>query len=70
MNQLTWGQLKQIVNDKSDVPDDTPIFFRRVAPLCGNIEEAGAVVVDTYSSFGVVSTCIIIEPIKDDEDDD
>ena len=46
--------------------DDLPIFFRRVSPICGNIEEANAAVLSQYAAFGVVNPCVIIEPFTEE----
>jgi hypothetical protein len=62
-NQLTVGSLKTIIKD---LPDDYLIFFRRVAPIAGNIESAYHAEVSTYGSFGVALHCVIIEPYKVD----
>ena len=59
MKQLTVGELKKQLGG---IADDLPVFFRRIAPLCGNLEEAGAATVDSYAFFGQTSPCIIIEP--------
>lgn len=66
MKQLTVKQLKEQLER---MPDDTPVFFRRIAPFCGNIESAGIAKLDEYSSFGIVEPCVIIEPISDDEEE-
>ena len=64
MCQLTVGKLKKTIEN---IPDNLPVFFRRMAPITGNIEEASAAILSDYSSFGKVSPCLIIEPF-DDED--
>ena len=64
MKQLTIGELKKQIEL---IPDNTPVFFRRIAPLCGNIEQAGIAKLDEYSFFGIVEPCVIIEPQSDDE---
>lgn len=63
--QLTVGRLKKQI---AEMPDDLPVFFRRVAPTFGNIEEASGAIFSQYSSFGVVSPCVIIEPFVDTPD--
>ena len=62
---MTIAQLKKAI---VDMPDDWPVYFRRVAPLCGNIEEAGTVNADKYAFFGGLYDCAIIEPCRDDEE--
>lgn len=62
--QLTVKQLKEAIES---LPDDLPVFFRRIAPLCGNIESAGDAKLDEYAFFGMTAPCLIIEPIGDDE---
>lgn len=57
--------VKELKDHLADKPDDSEIFFRRIPPICGNIESAGAVVQSTYSLFGVVTPCVIIEPYSD-----
>lgn len=64
--QLTVKKLKHQIEN---MPDDMPVFFRRVAPICGNIEEANAAILSEYSFFGHVSPCIIIEPFVATEDE-
>lgn len=63
MSQLTVGELKKQLEQ---FPDDLEVFFRRVAPVCGNIESAYNVSKDTYAFFGQTIPCVIIEPSKDD----
>ena len=60
--QLTAGDLKAMLRR---IPDETPIYFRRIAPLCGNIEGAYSMELSEVSSFGVASPCLIFEPCKD-----
>jgi len=62
---MNVGELRNAIEN---LPNDMPVFFRRVAPVAGNIETAGSANKDTFSSFGVVQDCLIIEPITDDED--
>lgn len=62
MSQLTVKDLKKILEE---YPDELEVFFRRVAPICGNIEAAGFVNKDKYSTFGQIVPCIIIEPMSD-----
>lgn len=62
---MNVGELRNAIEN---LPNDMPVFFRRVAPVAGNIEKAGSANKDTFSSFGVVQDCLIIEPITDDED--
>jgi len=61
MAQMTVKDLRDSLSDKDD---DLPVFFRRVAPIAGNIEEAGMCKKDTVSFFGVIEECVIIEPMK------
>lgn len=60
--QLTVGALKQQLEE---LDDKLPVFFRRVAPVAGNIEGAYTVESSEFSFFGVRIPCIIIEPAKD-----
>lgn len=66
MKQLTVKKLKEQIES---MPDDMPVFFRRIAPLCGNIELAGIAKLDEYAFFGMVEPCVIIEPLSDDDDE-
>ncbi len=61
---MNVGDLRKAIEN---ISDDIPVFFRRVAPITGNIEMAGSVNKDTFSSFGIVEDCLIIEPMVDDE---
>lgn len=63
MSQMTVADLRAAM---TGVPDDTPVYFRRIAPICGNIEAAGAAALDEASAFGSVFPCIIIEPMQDE----
>lgn len=65
--QITVKQLKFIIENFND---DLPVFFRRISPMCGNIEEAGRVVEATYSFFGQEFPCVIIEPVSNIEGDE
>ena len=62
---MNVGELRKAIEN---IPDDTPVFFRRIAPIAGNIEMAGSANIDTFSSFGVIQDCIIIEPVADEEE--
>lgn len=58
--------VSDLLNAIKDLPGDLPVFFRRVAPVAGNIEEAGFANLDKFASFGVTFPCVIIEPMKDE----
>ena len=60
---MTIKQLKAAIRD---MPDNLPVYFRRIAPFCGNIEEVGAVNEDKLSSFGKLYPCVIIEAEPDE----
>lgn len=62
MPQLTVGDLKRALEN---IPDEHPVYFRRVAPICGNIEEAGSAELSEYAFFGQLYPCVIVEPMKD-----
>ena len=66
MSQLTVGEIKKLLEG---IPDDQPAFFRRIAPICGNIEEVGKVAISTYSTFGQVLPCVIFEPMSDEDEE-
>ena len=59
--------IKELKSAISEMPDDWTVYFRRVAPVCGNIEEAGSINADKSAFFGTEYPCAIIEPCKDDE---
>lgn len=65
--QITVGQLKAAIEQ---LDDSLPVFFRRVAPVCGNIEEAGQVMESTYGFFGKSLPCVIIGPMEDEQPQD
>ncbi len=67
MEHMTIGDIKEAIKD---LDDDLPVFFRRVPPVCGNIEELGQVVQDSYGFFGKSIPCVILEPMKEDEDEE
>lgn len=66
MEQLTVKKLKEQIES---MPDDMPVFFRRIAPVCGTIEIAGLAKLDEFAFFGMVEQCVIIEPLCDDDDE-
>ncbi len=66
MNQLTVKKLKEQIEA---MPDDMPVFFRRIAPICGTIEIAGVAKLDEFAFFGMVEPCVIIEPMSDSDDE-
>ena len=63
--QMTVKQLRDALAGMSD---ELPVFFRRVAPICGNVEEAGSVRVDRFGFFGQSLPCVIVEPMRDEDD--
>ena len=63
--QMTVKQLRDALAGMSD---DLPVFFRRVAPICGNIEEAGSARVDRFGFFGQSLPCVIVDPMHDEDD--
>ena len=67
MSWLTVGKLKEQIKD---LPDNMDVFLRVVYNPCGNIELGGDAIVSTYSFFGESLPCVIIEPTKDEEDDE
>lgn len=56
--QMTVAELRR---ELAELPDDLPVFFRAVAPVCGNIREAVSARRDTHGVFGKVLPCVIIE---------
>ena len=65
--QMTVLDVKQAIEGK---PDDLPVFFRRVAPICGGIEEAGSLEKSIYAAFGKEYPCLIMEPVEDEKGND
>jgi hypothetical protein len=63
---MNVGDLRKSIEN---LPDDMLVFFRRVAPIAGNIELSGAANKDTYYSFGVAHDCLIIEQVPDEDDE-
>jgi len=63
--QLTVKKLKSQIEN---LPDDMLVFFRRVAPCCGTIEEASAAISSQFYAFGNVYPCLIIEPFEAEHD--
>jgi len=63
MTQMTVKDLKFAI---ADLDDKLEVFFRRVAPLTGNIEEAFSVELSEYAFFGQTVPCVILEPAKDE----
>lgn len=61
---MNVGELRQVI---VDVPDDVEVVFRRVAPVCGNVEVAGRAEMSTYGFFGTSVPCLILEPEEDDD---
>lgn len=61
--QLTIGQLKQAI---ASFPDDLPVYFRRISPIAGNVEEAGSIQQGAVGFFGRELPCAIIEPMADE----
>ena len=60
--QMTVKDLRESIDG---LPNDLPVFFRRISPVAGNIEQAGAANLSKFSSFGVIDQCLIIEPMSD-----
>lgn len=50
-------ELKYILNEYND---NAEIFIRNTVNPCGNIQELEQVQLSTYSSFGTVSSCLIL----------
>jgi len=59
---MTIKELKLAI---AKMPDEWPVYFRRVAPVLGNIEEAGSIRADRYAFFGSEYPCAIVEPFED-----
>lgn len=56
------------------IDDNTEVFIRNTRNLCGNIDSLAQLEVSTYSSFGVVNPCIILntpssKEIEEDEEE-
>ncbi len=65
--QLT---VKQVRDALAEMDGTLPLFFRRVSSICGNIEEAGSIRLDTYGSWGKSLPCVIIEPMQNEEENE
>lgn len=61
--------IKEFKKQIADLPDDLEVYFRRVAPICGNLEIAGVAKLSEVSFFGKAYPCLIIEPTDDTEAD-
>lgn len=61
--QLTVGELRMLIEG---VSDDTEVKIATCHNPCGNIVEAGTVVVSSYGFFGSSIPCIVIEPAYTD----
>lgn len=65
--------VKDIRKALDGLDDELEIYFRRVAPLCGNIEGAYHLSKSHMSFFGQSFPCLIIEPAspyRGERDDD
>lgn len=65
------GDLKEYLNN---FDDDTEIFIRNSFNMCGNISELAEVKLDSYSSFGEITPCVILDTaqnveIEEEEDE-
>lgn len=52
--------VKDLIDALQKLPPQNEVFFRRVPPICGNIESAEIVYESVYGSFGVTLPCVII----------
>ena len=55
---FTVADLKKCIQN---LDDDTEVFVANSHNFCGNISELAEVREDTYSSFGIVSKCLILD---------
>lgn len=62
-SQFTAKTLRELLATKAD---DLPVFFERVAPVCGNIEQAYVVEESVYGFFGKEIPCLIIRQCPPD----
>lgn len=62
---LTVKELKKQI---ANLPDDMEVYFRRVAPLCGNVEAAYSAELSEVAFFGKSYPCLILEPCKSDDE--
>lgn len=51
------SRLKEIIND---LDDNVEIFIRNTSNPLGNIDELVQVELSTYSSFGIITPCVIL----------
>lgn len=64
-------RLKELLKN---IDDETEIFIRNSVNACGNIQELEQVELSSYSSFGVIQPCIILntassKEIEEDEEE-
>ena len=52
------GDLKEYLKD---FDDDTEIFVKNTFNMCGNISALAEVKLDSYSSFGEITPCLILD---------
>lgn len=57
--QLT---VEELINQLQAFDKKLPVYFRRISPITGNIEEACSAELSNVGSFGIVEPCVIIEP--------
>lgn len=64
---MTVKELKKLLSDK---PDDLEIFFKPNGFALGNIHEFNSAYMSTYSTFGIILPCLLLEDIADEKEID
>ena len=62
---MTVGEL---IQQLANIDPHTDVYFRRIAPIAGNIASVERVDEDHYSFFGVPIPCVILETFSDEEE--
>lgn len=62
---MTVGEL---IQQLANIDPNIDVYFRRVAPIAGNVASVERVEEDHYSFFGVPVPCVILETYGDDDD--
>ncbi|ASN70277.1 hypothetical protein 10S9_23 [uncultured Caudovirales phage] len=64
---FTVGDLKEFLESLNE---ETEVFVSNTFNLVGNISELAEARLDTYSSFGIVSPCVILDTAQNVEFDE
>ncbi len=61
---MTVKELKKLLADK---PDEIEIFFKPSGFALGNIHEFNSAYMSTYSTFGIILPCLLLEDVGEKE---